>query len=71
VSKLDGGLDQLDENLRALRSTQARFTAILERARVDPDNRDELIHVTGALLKGLETEISALEKTLAGLKAEK
>jgi hypothetical protein len=36
-------MDELDENLRALHSLQERFNAMLERAKADAVNRDELI----------------------------
>ena len=46
-----------------------RFSTMLQRAR-EHENRDELVHVTGELLKSLAAEIEALEKAIAGMERD-
>ena len=62
-------MERLNENIRVLRDMRERLSAMLLRAKASPDLRDgqELIHVTGELIKSLGAEIQAVEKAIAAI----
>jgi len=62
-------MDRLDDDLRMLRDMRERLSAMLARIKTAPDLRDsdELMHVTGELIKSLAAEIQALEKAIGGM----
>jgi hypothetical protein len=66
-------MSRLDEDLKMVRDTRERLTAMLGRVKAAPDllDSDELMHVTSELVKSLEAEIQALEKAIGGAEQPK
>jgi hypothetical protein len=62
-------MGRLDDDLKMIRDMRDRLSTMLARVKAAPDlrNNDELMHVTGELIKNLEAEIQALEKPIGGV----